>query len=185
MVNGGIDKARVQLARDALLKRGERITINAIRAELGNTGSRTTILRYLQELNRQDALQHAPSAQEASPAREEDDLTERMTVLARTAVAVADEQHALVNQLKGLVNQQAGHLAFLANMNQQLNDRTLNAEFKYLQMRSEAEALQQLVRDRGQQGDRLQATLVEAQAALRQLKAELATLHRSGESATA
>lgn len=50
MARSGINKALVQKARDALLARGERPSIDAIRVELGNTGSKSTIHRYLKEL---------------------------------------------------------------------------------------------------------------------------------------
>lgn len=50
MARAGINKALVQRARDALLARGLAPSIEAVRAELGHTGSKTTISRYLQEL---------------------------------------------------------------------------------------------------------------------------------------
>jgi hypothetical protein len=50
MARAGINKALVQRARDALLARGLAPSIEAVRAELGHTGSKTTINRYLQEL---------------------------------------------------------------------------------------------------------------------------------------
>ncbi|KPB57116.1 Cointegrate resolution protein T [Pseudomonas amygdali pv. myricae] len=50
MARGGINKAVVQKARHALLARGLNPTIDRIRAEMGNTGSNTTISRYLREL---------------------------------------------------------------------------------------------------------------------------------------
>ncbi|MCK9712299.1 DNA-binding protein [Pseudomonas syringae pv. syringae] len=50
MARGGINKAVVQKARHALLARGINPTIDKVRAELGNTGSNTTISRYLREL---------------------------------------------------------------------------------------------------------------------------------------
>lgn len=50
MARGGINKALVQKARQAILARGENPSIDAIRVELGNTGSKTTIHRYLKEL---------------------------------------------------------------------------------------------------------------------------------------
>lgn len=50
MARGGINKALVQIARSALLARGVRPSIDAVRVELGNTGSKTTIQRYLREL---------------------------------------------------------------------------------------------------------------------------------------
>jgi chromosome segregation ATPase len=50
MARGGINKAVVQKARQALLARGLNPSIDAVRVELGNTGSKTTISRYLKEL---------------------------------------------------------------------------------------------------------------------------------------
>lgn len=50
MARGGINKAVVQNARQALLARGANPSIDAVRIELGNTGSKTTISRYLKEL---------------------------------------------------------------------------------------------------------------------------------------
>lgn len=50
MARSGINRALVQKARDALLARGEHPSIDAIRVELGNTGSKSTIHRCLKEL---------------------------------------------------------------------------------------------------------------------------------------
>ncbi|WP_295443632.1 DNA-binding protein [uncultured Thiodictyon sp.] len=50
MARAGISKHLVQQARDALLARSEHPSIDAVRVELGNTGSKSTIHRYLQEL---------------------------------------------------------------------------------------------------------------------------------------
>ncbi|MGE1156383.1 DNA-binding protein [Pseudomonas kitaguniensis] len=51
MARGGINKAVVQTARLALIARGENPSIDAVRIEMGNTGSKTTIHRYLKELD--------------------------------------------------------------------------------------------------------------------------------------
>ncbi|MGE7989454.1 DNA-binding protein [Pseudomonas sp. NPDC089554] len=56
MARGGINKAVVQQARQALIARGEHPSIDAVRIELGNTGSKTTIHRYLKELESQQAV---------------------------------------------------------------------------------------------------------------------------------
>src|SRR5690606_10244394 len=55
MARGGINKVVVQQARQALLARGEHPSIDAVRIELGNTGSKTTIHRYLKELEGQQS----------------------------------------------------------------------------------------------------------------------------------
>ncbi|WP_438868535.1 DNA-binding protein [Pseudomonas sp. L1(2025)] len=51
MARGGINRAVVQTARLAILARGENPSIDAVRIEMGNTGSKTTIHRYLKELD--------------------------------------------------------------------------------------------------------------------------------------
>ncbi|PWB35051.1 integrase [Pseudomonas sp. SDI] len=66
MARGGINKAVVQKARQALLARGEHPSIDAVRIEMGNTGSKTTIHRYLKEL---ESLQ--PTATLSVPALSE------------------------------------------------------------------------------------------------------------------
>lgn len=50
MARGGINKAVVKKARNDLLARGVHPSIDAVRIELGNTGSKSTIHRYLKEL---------------------------------------------------------------------------------------------------------------------------------------
>ncbi|WP_434771632.1 DNA-binding protein [Pseudomonas entomophila] len=56
MARGGINKALVQHARQALLDRGEHPSIDAVRIEMGNTGSKTTIHRYMKELEDQASV---------------------------------------------------------------------------------------------------------------------------------
>lgn len=55
MARSGINKVLVMQARQALLARGEHPSIDAVRIELGNTGSKTTIHRYLKELEESEA----------------------------------------------------------------------------------------------------------------------------------
>ncbi|WP_407309569.1 DNA-binding protein [Pseudomonas sp. nanlin1] len=50
MARGGVNKALVIKARESLLARGEHPSIDAVRVALGNTGSKTTIHRFLKEL---------------------------------------------------------------------------------------------------------------------------------------
>lgn len=55
MARGGINKVLVKQARQTLLARGENPSLDALRIELGNTGSKTTIHRYLKELEAAEA----------------------------------------------------------------------------------------------------------------------------------
>ncbi|GGI55652.1 integrase [Oxalicibacterium solurbis] len=50
MARSGLYKTDVKKARDALLALGRHPSLDAIRIELGNTGSKTTIHKYLKEL---------------------------------------------------------------------------------------------------------------------------------------
>ena len=50
MARAGVYFSDVKEARDSLIAKGRRPSIDAVRAELGNTGSKTTIHKYLKEL---------------------------------------------------------------------------------------------------------------------------------------
>ncbi|QGZ31207.1 DNA-binding protein [Stutzerimonas stutzeri] len=54
MARAGINKAIVQKARQSLLAKGINPSIDAVRNALGNTGSKTTISRYLKEIEARD-----------------------------------------------------------------------------------------------------------------------------------
>ncbi|ODV26538.1 MAG: hypothetical protein ABT19_02775 [Rhodanobacter sp. SCN 68-63] len=50
MARAGLYKTEVQKARDSLIAQGKHPSVDAVRVALGNTGSKTTIHRYLKEL---------------------------------------------------------------------------------------------------------------------------------------
>lgn len=54
MARGGIYKSEVVRARDKLLAMGRYPSVDAVRQELGNTGSKTTIQRYLKEIEEEE-----------------------------------------------------------------------------------------------------------------------------------
>lgn len=54
MARGGLYKSEVQKARDALRAQGKHPSVDAVRVALGNTGSKTTIHRYLKELEEEE-----------------------------------------------------------------------------------------------------------------------------------
>lgn len=57
MARAGLNKFNVQQARDALRARGINPSVDAVRIELGNTGSKTTIHRHLKELELEESAQ--------------------------------------------------------------------------------------------------------------------------------
>jgi chromosome segregation ATPase len=89
MARGGVNKAVVQMARTALLARGEHPSIDAVRIEMGNTGSKTTIHRYLKELDETDTRTRAPQAEIG------DELAE---LVSRLAQRLQEQAQALVDQ---------------------------------------------------------------------------------------
>lgn len=54
MARAGVYKSEVVRARDKLLAQGVYPSIDAVRAELGNTGSKSTIHRYLKEIEEEE-----------------------------------------------------------------------------------------------------------------------------------
>ncbi|WP_295390537.1 DNA-binding protein [uncultured Thiodictyon sp.] len=95
MARAGISKHLVQQARDALLVRGENPSIDAVRVELGNTGSKSTIHRYLQELaqaegTRLDDEQLLSATLGTAVAA----LARQLREEARVVVEVAETRHA-------------------------------------------------------------------------------------------
>ena len=60
MARAGIYKSEVLRARDRLVSQGKYPSIDAVRVELGNTGSKVTIHRYLKEIEDEEATATAP-----------------------------------------------------------------------------------------------------------------------------
>lgn len=86
MARGGVNKTVVQKARTALIARGEHPSIDAVRVEMGNTGSKTTIHRYLKELDETDTRRGAPMETIG------DELTELVARLAQRLQEQAQER---------------------------------------------------------------------------------------------
>ncbi|MFJ7882795.1 DNA-binding protein [Pseudomonas sp. NPDC096917] len=120
MARGGVNKAVVQIARTAILARGEHPSIDAVRIEMGNTGSKTTIHRYLKELDEVDSRRGVPREQIG------DELTELVARLAQRLQEQAqepiDRAQAHYEQLKNeLQNQLAEAQQAQAHLKQQLD----------------------------------------------------------------
>ncbi len=108
MARGGINKAVVQAARLAILARGENPSIDAVRIEMGNTGSKTTIHRYLKELDDSETrltIAQAPIDDELAElvARLSQRLKEKAQEPIDLALSQFEQQKtALLAQLKSL-----------------------------------------------------------------------------------
>jgi chromosome segregation ATPase len=104
MARGGINKALVHAARDALLARGLNPSIDLVRVELGNTGSKSTIQRYLKELNDSASPATSPPVN-AEVLSLVNSLAERLIQQAQTSVA--EEREAVGRQQAGYTQERA------------------------------------------------------------------------------
>ncbi len=75
MARSGLYKSDVKKARDALIAQAKNPSVDAVRVELGNTGSKTTIHKYLKELEEEDG---GAGGQRASISDALQDLVERL-----------------------------------------------------------------------------------------------------------
>lgn len=76
MARSGLYKLDVKQARDALIAQGKHPSLDAVRIELGNTGSKTTIHKYLKELEAEDG---GANGKKASVSESVLDLVERLS----------------------------------------------------------------------------------------------------------
>ena len=134
MARGGVNKAVVQTARLAILARGEHPSIDAVRIEMGNTGSKTTIHRYLKELDDSDERLSAPQEQL------DDELTSLVSRLAQRLKEQAQEpidraEARFESQRKVLEAQLAEAMNAQAQLKQQL-------EIQHVALANETAALQ-------------------------------------------
>ncbi|MEJ5061093.1 MULTISPECIES: DNA-binding protein [unclassified Pseudomonas] len=136
MARGGVNKAVVQAARLAILARGENPSIDAVRIEMGNTGSKTTIHRYLKELG-----DVAPSS-ETEPAEPIDD--ELLALVSRLAQRLKDQAQEPIDQAREHFEQQRKaleiQLAEAAKTNTELHQQY---EIQSLALTQESEALRE------------------------------------------
>ena len=139
MARGGVNKAVVKIARNALLARGMHPSIDAVRVELGNTGSKTTIQRYLRELT------EAETPEPEMPVDEElgryiGSLVERMKYMAQSALArdraafereQAGVRHQRDVEQAGLEGLQRAHAALVeARQEDRAREQALTGQLK-------------------------------------------------------
>lgn len=89
MARGGVNKALVSRARETLISRGENPSIDAIRVELGNTGSKSTIHRYLREIEEEASARLDDEVLLSQPIKE---------LIGRLASALKQEAQAAIDE---------------------------------------------------------------------------------------
>lgn len=102
MARGGIDKAQVARAREAIISKGQRPSIDAIRIALGNTGSKSTIHRYLRELEEEESTQLDDEALLSQPIKE---------LILRLATRMREEAQGIVEENSGRFESQIAQLS--------------------------------------------------------------------------
>ncbi|MHC8333716.1 DNA-binding protein [Pseudomonas sp. LB3P25] len=135
MARGGVNKAVVQAARLAILARGENPSIDAVRIEMGNTGSKTTIHRYLKELD--DGAERAEA-----PSQPIDD--ELAGLVSRLAQRLKEQAQEPIDQAREQFDQQKKQLDTQLHEAHQANTQLQqHYEVQSLALTQESEALQE------------------------------------------
>lgn len=101
MARAGLNQHLVKQARDALRARGQHPSLDAVRIELGNTGSKTTIHRYLKELEEEEGTRLDDAGLLSDTLKD---------LVSRLAARLHEEAHAIVEQAAA---QHAGQVAQL------------------------------------------------------------------------
>jgi chromosome segregation ATPase len=114
MARTGLYKSEVKKARDSLLAQGRHPSVDAIRIELGNTGSKSTIHKYLKELEMEDG-----------------GITDRKT-------SISEALHDLVARLAVQLEQEANERIYEVQTQNTEKEQQLNASIAALNAANEA-----------------------------------------------
>ena len=166
MARGGINKALVSNARETLISRGENPSIDAIRVELGNTGSKSTIHRYLREIEEEASARLDDETLLSQPIKE---LVGRLASVLRQEAQSLVEEHQTKNQsqVRSLTDRLQELENSLGNTNNTLEakERELKVVLSDLDAsKASEETLKANASKANQANEKLQALLAEKQA---------------------
>ena len=125
MARGGINKALVLKAREEVLKKGQNPSIDTIRIALGNTGSKSTIHRYLKELEEESATRMDDVELLSKPIKE---------LITRLAAGLREEANVIVEQQADKFEQQLQDLLSKNSASEQTLDVLSKQNALQLQM---------------------------------------------------
>lgn len=122
MARAGIYRTEVARARNNLLAMGRRPSIDAIRIELGNTGSKTTIQRYLKEIEEEESGNHGPKVAASEAILDlSTRLAEQLHQEADQQISVCTDQHkAEIAELNQLISALRNEVASFRGQVEQL-----------------------------------------------------------------
>jgi hypothetical protein len=101
MARTGLTKSQVKATREQLIAEGRHPSVDAVRLALGNTGSKSTIHKYLKELESEDSVQLLPRAGTVSALHTlVDQLADRLHEEAGRRIAALRAEHDAALQRK-------------------------------------------------------------------------------------
>jgi hypothetical protein len=112
MARTGLSKTQVRASRDQLLAEGRYPSVDAVRLALGNTGSKSTIHKYLKELESEDSsagVKHEDTARALHAMVEQlaeqlhRDAEQRVRALRAEHELALQEKEAQLDELRGTV----------------------------------------------------------------------------------
>jgi DNA repair exonuclease SbcCD ATPase subunit len=123
MARTGLYKSEVKKARDAVMAQGRHPSVDAVRVALGNTGSKSTIHKYLKELEMEDG----------GIADRKTSISEALhDLVARLAVQLEEEANARIGEVQTQITEKERQLnasiAALNAANEVLSDKLSVAE---------------------------------------------------------
>ena len=158
MANSGVNKDQVKKARDALIAKGQNPSIDAVRVELGNTGSKATIHRYLRELAEENPLSpgNKPAVSETLGSLVEQ-LSAQLHQEAQELIAAREASlQKTMDSLKNQLESQQQTLASTTDENQRLKAQLAKYEQAHNTLTAEVETqkifegrLEQQLADKG------------------------------------
>ncbi|WP_394203034.1 DNA-binding protein [Marinagarivorans algicola] len=165
MARGGINKALVKQAREALIGKGQNPSIDAVRVALGNTGSKSTIHRYLRELEEENATALDNQARLSQPIQElVGQLASRLKEEAQTAIEEDKKHYDLkISTLMAKIEEQQGMIT-RASKQAASQDEALRSALTHIERHKEnEETLKASLTKAAQSNAKLQAMLEEKQ----------------------
>lgn len=158
MARTGLYKSEVKKARDALLAQGKHPSVDAVRIALGNTGSKTTIHKYLKELEEEDG---GGGSRKISVSEALQDLVERL------AVQLQEEANARIDAIRAeQAEREKRHAEALAT-----------AQHDASHWRDQAQRLEATLHDEREQHDRTRNALQQEMIARHTAEQQAAGLH--------
>lgn len=161
MARTGLYKSDVKKARDSLIAQSLYPSVDAVRVALGNTGSKTTIHKYLRELEEE----------EGSGATDKSSISEALQELVeRLAARLVEEADARVEQATQEFDRKA----------ETLENRLRAESADHTKTREALQAETVARRAAAQQNEKMKAELRQQQLALRDKQNEVTKLNQEG-----